>query len=379
MSSKKGKEKCKDEKERLESGPVQSGATRLEGSQSMNPDSRKGGQKWQPTGAKMRDNPHEQWGPRLTRAGNPNPRRRNPGKNGPGRGGEKAYRVAVKDAVADSDGLRDALHEQAEETRVAQDANMHLRRDLLDVQEDLKQASQELGRRRNWVDQIHADTRRNFHCEWQDETAYSYALFILMVLLVPMSIVIAAYYFELLDILIQWQVLLTILIYQVVAVFIDRSICTRRGYRSLFSARATHSYSTVEMQDWDTDDRRADTMSLRELKHNDARYGVVSYQYTLNGRNVRRDTFGRLARAAHMLISFELLSQLTTPLVMLARDQETAWERMETSAKSTHTVNIDKDLFVASRDVVGNTLQVAHGLWLQNRQARLGHFRPALA
>jgi hypothetical protein len=284
----------------------------------------------------------------------------------------------VKDAVADSNGLRDALHEQAEETRVAQDANMHLRRDLLEVQEDLKQADQELGRRRNWVDQIHSDTRRNFRCEWQDETSIAYALFILLVLLVPMFVVVAAFHFELLDILIQWQVLLTILIYQVVAVFIDRSICTWRGYRSLFSARATHSYSTVDMQDWDTDDRRADTMSLRELKHSDAKYGVVRYQYTLNGRNVRRDIFGRLALAAHMLISFELLSQLTTPLVMLARDQETAWERMETSAKATHTVNVDRGLYTAGRDVVGNTLQVAHGLWLQNRQARLGHFRPAL-
>jgi hypothetical protein len=192
-------------------------------------------------------------------------------------------------------------------------------------------------------------------------------------------IVAAAVYLEVLEILMQWQVLLTILIYQVAAIYIDRTICTRRGYRSMFSARATHSYSTVDMQDWDTGDRRADTMSLRELKHMDAKYGVVRYQYTLNGVNVRRDTFGCLAEAAHMLISFELLSQLTTPLVMLARDQETAWERMETSAKSTHTVNIDKDLFVASRDVVGNTLQVAHALWLQNRQARLGHFRPALA
>jgi hypothetical protein len=379
MASKKGKEKCKDEKERPEFGAKQYGTTLLEGSQSKNPDSRKGGQKWSPTGAKKRDNPPEQWGPRLTKAGNPSPRRRNPGKNGPGRGGDKAYRVAVKDAVSDSDGLRDALHEQAEETRVAQDANMHLRRDLLDVQEDLKQADTELGRRRNYVDQIHSETRRNFRCEWQDETPISYALFILMVLLVPVLIVCAAVHLEMLEILFQWQVLLTLGIYQVAAVFIDRSICSKRGCRSLFSARATHSYSTVDMQDWDTDDRRADTMSLREMKHSDAKYGVVAYSHTLNGSNVRRDMFGRLAKAAHMLISFELLSQLTTPLVMLARDQETAWERMETSAKSTHTVNIDKDLFVASRDVVGNTLQVAHGLWLQNHQARLGHFRPALA
>jgi hypothetical protein len=255
---------------------------------------------------------------------------------------------------------------------------MHLHRDLMEVKIELDDAQKELGRRRNWVDQIHADTRKNFHCEWQDETSYAYALFMMLVLLVPMSIVLAAAHLEVLDILIQWQVLLTIVLYQVAAVYLDRWACTKRGYRSMFSARATHSYSTVDMQNWDTDDRRADTMSLREMKHSDAKYGVVCYRYTLNGCNVRRDMFGRLAEAAHMLISFELLSQLTTPLVMLARDQETAWERMETSAKATHTVNVDRGLYTAGRDVVGNTLQVAHGLWLQNRQARLGHFRPAL-
>ncbi len=373
--TKKGKEKCKDTSTD-ESGPSQSGDTSPAGSRSRSPDSRKGGQKWKPAGAKTRDNPPEQWGPKTYKSGKP---KRKSGKNGPGRGGDKAYRVAVKDAVVQADGLKDALHEQAAETRIQEEANMHLRRDLQDVKDDLKQAQEKLGAKRDWVDQQHADTRRNFRCQWAEETERSYALFVALVIVVPLLILGLAIHYELLEILAQWPFGVALMLYLVGANQFDRYICTKRGYRSIFSARATCSYSTVDLQNWDTEDRRADTMSLRELRHCDARYGVLQYQKTLNGRNVRRDTFGDLAKCEPMLISFELLSQLTTPLIMLARDQITAWDRMEASAKTTHTVNIDKDHFVAGRDVVGNTLQVAHGLWLQNRQARLGHFRPALA
>jgi len=147
----------------------------------------------------------------------------------------------------------------------------------------------------------------------------------------------------------------------------------------MFSARTTHAYSSAGLIDWDFDDRRAAAMSLGEMRYADAKYGLVKYTHTLNGRNVRRDTFGKLKKADTMLMSYKLLSQLTTPMIMLARDQNTVWDRMEASAKAMHAVNIDSELFTDGKDVVGNTLQIAHGLWLQSRQAKLGHFRPALA
>jgi len=323
----------------------------------------------------MRDNPPEDWSERTTRNGTP---RRKAGKSGPARGGDRDYRVAVRDAVAQVEGLKDALREQTVEAQIAQDANMHLRRDLTAVQEDVKEAHERLGLRRNWVDHIHADARRNFQCKWADETPRAWLTLFILVILVPIChVLLAAYIDE--ELLTLWPLWIAELLYEGAAFYLDRYFCTKRGYRTLFSQRATHSYSTVDMQDWDDSDRRASTMSLRQLEHPDARYGIVKYTYTLNGINIRRDVFGKLNEADLMLVSFELLSQLTTPLVMLSRDQNTAWERMETLAKSTHTVNVDKDLFVAGRDVVGNTIQVAHGLWLQNRQRRLGHFRPTPA
>jgi len=377
MSSKKGKEKCKDEYEATTSGPQQCGSTRLVGSPSQSPHTKKGGSRKPSNGAKMRDSPPQQWGPRLTKAGNP--KRRHPGKSGPGRGGYRAVAAAAQDAQSQSSGLKDALREQADETRVAQEANMSLRRNLMEVQEDYKQAQEELGRRKNEIDEYHLDVRKNFLCRWADETAPAYGLLIALTLGLPLMIVAMAYALEILDVLMQFEVCYALTAYEVLAILIDRFVCTRRGFRSIFSKRATHSYSTTELVDWDTADRRADTMSLRELKHCDAQYGWVQYSHTLNGRNIRRNTFGDLAKADPMLISFELLSQITTPTIMLARDALTAWDRMEASAKSTHTVNIDKRLFTTGVNVVKNTLQVAHALWKQEHQAQLGHFRPALA
>ncbi len=370
----KGKEKCKDEAEATTSGPQNFGSTRPADSQSKNPQ-KKGGQGSKPNGAKTRDNPVEQWQPRQTKAGNPKARR---SKNGRDRGGYKALITAVTDAESNSAGLKDALREQSEETHIQQEANMHLRRDLTETQRVLKEAEEKLGVKRSEIDLKHSDSRKTFRCQWTDSTAQSYKTLILLAVLLPVMFVGAALYLGLLEILLQQYMCTLFVIYEGLAVLLDRYLCTKRGCRAIFSARATHSYSTLEMKDWDDVDRRADTMSLRELKHVDPKYGVVKYTHTLNGRNVRRDAFGDLAPSNLMLISFELLSQLTTPLVMLARDQVTAWDRMEASAKSTHTINIDKDLFTTGCDVVGNTLQVAHGLWLQNHEARLGHFRPTL-
>jgi len=124
-------------------------------------------------------------------------------------------------------------------------------------------------------------------------------------------------------------------------------------------------------KDWDDADRRADAMSLRELKHVDARYSVVAYRKTLNGVLLNTDIFGQLTGVPDfLLISHELLAQLNTPNVMLTNDPLVVQERLLTSVKSIHTVNIDKDLYQQGEDVAGNTVEVAQGLWYQNRQAR---------
>lgn len=180
-----------------------------------------------------------------------------------------------------------------------------------------------------------------------------------------------AVYLDQFEYLMCWQCVVAGLLYQVAAVFADRYLCAKRGYRSKFCERTTHSYSSMTNKDWDDVDRRADAMSLRELKHVNARYSVVAYRKTLNGVLLNTDTFGkRTGVPDYLLISHELLAQLTTPNVMLTDEPLVLRDRLLASVKTTHTVNLDKDLYQQGEDVAGNTVEVAQGLWYQNRQAR---------
>jgi len=371
FSSPKKWEKCKDEPETA-SGKPRGGTSRKPGKSVSSPKAgKKVGGKSPPSGKQTRDNPPLDHSTRLTKAGNP---RRKGGKGtGPSRGGDKAAVYAVKEAVDQANGLKDALHEQTEETRVAQDANMHLRRDLNHAQEYLKEAEKRLGDKRNRVDLIHEERRKNFLCKWQDETAEATFTFWLFVLIFPAIFVGLAVYLDQFEYLMCWQWMVAGLLYQVAAVFADRYLCAKRGYRSKFCERTTHSYSSMTNQDWDDVDRRADAMSLRELKHVDARYSVIAYRKTLNGVLLNEDTFGKLTGVPdYLLISHELLAQMTTPVIMLTDDPLVLKDRLLVSVKSTHTINLDKNLYQEREggDVAGNTVEVAQGLWYQNRQAR---------
>jgi hypothetical protein len=369
FSTPKKWEKCKDEPETASGKP--SGGTSRKQAKSVS--SRKAGKKVggksPPSGKPTRDNPPLDHSTKLTKAGNP--RRKGGSKSGGSRGGDKAAAWAVKEAIDQSAGDRIALHEQAEETRVAQDANMHLRRDLTSVQEDLKQAEKKLGLNRNRVDAHNEQKRKNFYCQWQDETAEATFTFWLFVLVFPAIFVGLAVYLEQFECLMCWPWMVVSMLYQVAAVYADRYLCAKRGYRSKFCERTTNSYSSMTNKDWDDVDRRADAMSLRELKHVDARYSVVAYRKTLNGILLNEDTFGKLTGAPdYLLISHELLAQLTTPNVMLTDEPLVLRDRLLASVKTTHTVNLDKDLYQQGDDVAGNTVEVAQGLWYQNRQAR---------
>jgi hypothetical protein len=362
-------EKCKDEPQTANGKPRGGTNRRREKSVSSPKAGKKAGEKSQPSGKSTRDNPPLDHSPKTYKSGNP--KRKGGSKSGPARGGDKAVAYAVKEAVDQASGLKDALHEQAEETRVAQDAAMHLRRDLNDVQEDLKRAETIIGHNRNRIDVLHEDRRKKFHCSWQDETPEATFTFWLLVLVIPAMFVSLAVYLDMFECLINWPCVLASMIYQVAAVFADRYLCAKRGYRSKFCKRITHSYSSMTNLDWDDADRRADAMSLRELKHVDAKYSVIAYRKTLNGVLLNTNTFGeRTGAPDYFLISHELLAQLTVPTVMLAEDALVLRDRLLASAKTTHTVNQDKNLYQEGEDVAGNTVDVAQGLWYQNRQSR---------
>jgi len=286
-------------------------------------------------------------------------------------GGDEALAAAAKDATSQAAGLRDALREQANETREAYLVNRDLKYDLTCVREDLKQAQKILGQRKSAVDLHHEQKRKTFHCEWQDETEASTLSFVLLVVCCPAIFVMLAFYLDQFESLLCWPWMIASMIYQVAAVFADRYICAKRGRRAVFCERVTHSYTSMTTQDWDEADRRADSMSLRELKHVDAQYSVIAYRKTLNGVLLNTDKFGKRTYAPNLLlISHELLAQLTTPNVMLTDELLVVRDRLAASVKTIHTVNIDKELYQHGEDVARNTLLVAEGLWMQIQQTR---------
>jgi hypothetical protein len=362
------REKCKDDLE-TSSGLPNGGTTPQQaGLASKGGPGKKVGATSSRPGRPHRDNPPEQFN-------TPRKRGRTASKvarpKGGRSGGDEALAAAAKDATSQANGLKDALREQANETREAYLANRDLKYDLTCVQEDLKRAQAVLGQRKNAVDLLHEQKRKTFHCEWQDETEASTLSFWLLVVICPAIFLFLAFYLDQFESLLCWPWAIVSMIYQVAAVFADRYICAKRGYRTMFCERVTHSYTSMTTQDWDEADRRADSMSLRELKHVNARYSVIAYRKTLNGVLLNTDKFGKRTNAPNiLLISHELLAQLTTPNVMLTDEASVVRDRLAAAVKSIHTVNVDKELYQHGADVARNTMLVAEGLWMQIQQTR---------
>lgn len=112
-----------------------------------------------------------------------------------------------------------------------------------------------------------------------------------------------------------------------------------------------------------SDDRRADAISSGQLKHSDAMYAIVDC-YQLSGFSF----FGTLLDNKHheLTISLELLAQLLiSGNIALDSDPDTTWKRLNSFAKSVHSVNIDRYLAVGGQSVVQDTVFVAYGFYEQ--------------
>jgi len=112
----------------------------------------------------------------------------------------------------------------------------------------------------------------------------------------------------------------------------------------------------------DSVDRRADVMALGEVKHK-ARYCWFEFR---KGKEVNK-----------FLVSSELLAQLLAPTnVDASYDSRIVWERMNRSARSLHSVSIDRWLSVSQQHVVPNTVRVAYAAYQSLFRAQAG--APAL-
>ncbi len=146
------------------------------------------------------------------------------------------------------------------------------------------------------------------------------------------------------------------------------------GTPAFFTKPIYHQYKFLGMWDHEHADRRGDSYSSGEMKHT-ARYARIEYS--------RSDAEG-VIKPREMLVSLKLVT-----LVMTARntdprlDSVTVWDRMYATASSIHSVNYDADLRLKKTsgfdpkfcEVVTDSVDLAHAIWMQNMDRRRSHFR----
>jgi len=309
--------------------------------------------------------------------------KRNQGAETRESGANAKLSAAFNDLQAQEKGARDALVEISADKDVAEKANITLRRDLQEKALKLEEFETRMqAEHRKWA--------QSFVATWEEDADKSY---LYLVVLLPALLFWALILWINLDgcladlvwvvnhddARIQFAVLMQY-VYCHLGWWITNRYLTSCGRRNLFSPRIKHEYRMVNLTGYQHSDLRADSMSMTDLKHADAIYGLVEYSIRLNGRLINKDVWGQLThRPGQMLISMELLAQLSTPTCMQSFDEKTTQGRLQAFAKSSHVTNIDKYLSWKKHDVVGSTVTVALGIWKDRLEHRVGYFPATLA
>jgi len=311
-------------------------------------------------------------------------------KNCPASGGKRPraaaqnadLTAAFADLQAQEKGARDALVEISADRDEAAKAVVYLTRDL-------KESTRKVEIYEASIEAAHKKWANAFEATWSEDAPKSYLylwclvpalLFWALILWVNLEDFLAdlEWVIDHDDARIQFAVLCQIVYCMCTWWAVDRYL-TSCGKRNLLSPRIRHCYAAVCLTDYLHDDLRADSMSMTEIKHANAIYGLVEYTIRLNGRLINKDYWGELTnRPGQMLISMELLAQLSTPTCMQSTDELTTQKRLESFAKSHHAVNLDKYLSWKKHDVVGNTTTVALGIWKDRLEHRVGYFPSTL-
>jgi len=291
--------------------------------------------------------------------------------------------AAFHDLQAQEKGARDALVEIREEKDDAVKANVSLTRAL-------QESTLKVGEFETSMKAEHTRWANDFEATWDEDAPRSYLyLWTLVPALLFWALILWVNFEDCLADL-EWVVnhddariqfvLLCQIAYCWAMWWITNKYLTSCGRRNLFSPRIRHNYAMVNLTNYHHPDLRADSMSMTDLKHANAIYGLVEYTIRLNGMLINKDAWGKLThRPGQMLLSMELLAQLLSPTCMQSTDELTTQKRLESFAKSHHAVNIDKYLSWKRHDVVGNTTTVALGVWKDRLEHRVGYFPSTLA
>jgi hypothetical protein len=133
-------------------------------------------------------------------------------------------------------------------------------------------------------------------------------------------------------------------------------------------ATETFTYEDIEDEPMgDMLDARADVMALGKLKHKQS-IGSVEYTKEIGFIPVIQK---QINETTILQVSFETLAQLATPSNMsLNSTVDTAWERINHTARTLHSVNNDKLLPVFNVNAVQDSVILAYGVARKMHQER---------
>jgi len=288
-----------------------------------------------------------------------------------GSGGSAALVASVNDALAQAKGAQDCSREMGKVAVELETENTNLNKELGQKTEKLEAFQAKEAALQEQQSAKHAKMLKHFKCHYnnKDEEAGSLR-FIFFVWVVPLlQIVLAMYWFEMLQDLLWWPYITTAVCTLIVVFFWDRRRCFESGRQPYFFATpVVHTYRFEKIckgEKWMHGDERPESHLVSEMKY-EAYYAKFNYTVT------KHHSVVKIQR--RRIVSVELLVQLTSNArIMLSDDEAVALDRMTQTAAAFKCINISKFLAL-KENIVKNTLAVAHGMWKRNQRRQFGDF-----
>ncbi len=288
------------------------------------------------------------------------------------RPGKPALAAEVSSLVQDVAGSKDAMREMAELRDEDLKEVERLKKELAEAEEDRAGFEARLVQIEEEVQEKHQKWSEKLECDFSGgdwEMRLSWLLLATTLTLCFLFFLAEVETFELLTCIGLFLVYCTYLL-------VENWLVRHYGCRAFFTKSVNHHYKFLAMYDHLHGDLRGDSYSQGEMKHT-ARYAKVLYTRFSNG-------WVTLSRPREMLVSLKLVT-----LAMTARNTDSrlapkdVWDRMYATASSIHSVNFDASLVLKRTsgdnskfcEIVTDSVDLAHALWMHNRERRLSHFR----
>ncbi len=288
------------------------------------------------------------------------------------RPGKPALVAEVSRTVQDAAGCKDAMREMAEQRDEDLKEVERLKKELAEAEEDRAGFEARLVQIDEKVQERHQKWSEKLECDFSGGDWEMRLCWLLLTTTLALCFLLFLAEVETLELLTCIGLFLVYCTY----LLVEHWLVRRYGCRAFFTKSVVHHYKFLAMYDHLHGDLRGDSYSQGEMKHT-ARYARVLYTRFSNG-------WVTLSRPREMFVSLKLVT-----LAMTARNTDSrlapkdVWDRMYATASSVHSVNFDASLVLKRTsggnskfcEIVTDSVDLAHALWMHSRERRLSHFR----